>query len=116
MVQKLGLQSKRGEQFVDHSTENILLKQRISSIAENEDSILVLATYGYGVVFYKNGKIIHHITTTAGLTNNICRRIFVNNNKVYVATPSGVSVISYSKGQINSVINLNTGNFLPSMM
>ncbi|MDP1725775.1 MAG: histidine kinase [Bacteroidota bacterium] len=109
-----GLHSKKDNSFFDHSKEDILLTHRINCITETEDSVLVLATHGYGVLFYKHGKIINRITVAEGLCNDICRKVFVHKNRMYVSTPSGVSVLSYSKGIVQSVQNMNTGNFLPS--
>ncbi len=109
-----GLHSKKGTAFLNHSKEDVLLSKRINSIAETEDSVLVLATHGYGILFYKNKKIIHRVTIREGLSNDICRKVFIFKNRIYVSTPSGVSVLFYSKGEVLSIQNLNTGNFLPS--
>jgi ligand-binding sensor domain-containing protein len=111
---KSGLNSRKDGKYFDHAVKNELLAKGIHSIAETKDSVLVLATYGYGVLFYKNGKIQNQITTANGLRNNICRRLYIHNNQIYVGTPSGVSVITYTPGAPPSVINMNTGNFLPS--
>jgi ligand-binding sensor domain-containing protein len=111
---KTGLQSKKEDVFIDHSNENSLFTRRINAIAETEDSTLVLATYGYGVVFYKDGKIVKHISTSDGLVSDICRRIFIHRDKIYICTPSGVSVIIYRNSKVESVIGMNTGSFLPS--
>ena len=109
-----GLHSKKGNVFINHSRKDVMLSKRINAIAETEDSVLVLATHGYGVLFYKNGKIINRVTTREGLSNDICRKVFVHKNRIYVSTPSGVSVLFYNKGTVQSIQNLNTGNFLPS--
>ncbi len=109
-----GLKSKKGEIFLYHAREDTLLSRRINSIAETNDSTLVLATQGFGVLFYKKGKIVNRITLADGLCENICRKIFIHRDRIYVSTPSGVSVLFYSKGIVQSIQNLNTGNFLPS--
>lgn len=109
-----GLKSIKDSSFFDHSGEDVLLTNRINSITETMDSTLVLATHGVGLLFYKNGKIVNRITSAQGLCDNICRRVFVHKDRVYVCTPSGLSVLFYSKGVIQSIQNLNTGNFLPS--
>ena len=109
-----GLHSQVGNWIADHSKEDILLTQRINCMAEIGDSTLVLATHGYGILLYKNGKIINQVTVAKGLCNDICRKVFVHRNRIYVATPTGVSVLFYSKGKVQSIQNLNTGNFLPS--
>lgn len=109
-----GLHSKKESSFLDHSKEDVLLSKRINSIAQTEDSVLVLATHGFGILLYKNGKIITHITAASGLANDICRKVFVHKNRIYVSTPGGVSILYYSTGKVLSIQNMNTGNFLPS--
>jgi len=109
---KNGLQSKKGDNFINHSQENTLLTRRINSIAETKDSVLIFATHGYGILLYKNGKLIRQITTKSGLSNDICRRVYVNDNRIYVATPSGISILLIEKENVLSIYNLNTGNFL----
>ncbi|NQU54143.1 MAG: hypothetical protein HQ522_16570, partial [Bacteroidetes bacterium] len=109
-----GLFSILDDSVIDHSKEDTLLTKQIISIAETKNSIMVLGTYGFGVLFYKDGKILKRVTRTEGLCNDICRKIFVHKDRVYVSTPSGVSVLHYLNGKILSIQNLNTGNFLPS--
>ena len=108
---KVGLESIKNGHHLNHVSENSLLSKRINGMAETEDSTLIIATHGYGLLFYKNGKVIEQINLTSGLSNDICRRLFVHKNKIYVATPSGVSIITYNK-KVQSITNLNTGNFL----
>ncbi len=110
----VGLQSKKDTIFSDHSEENYLLAGRINSIAETEDSVLVLGTHGHGILFYKNGKILKRVTIADGLCDDICRRLVVHKNCIYACTPSGVSVLFYSNGKVQKIQNINTGNFLPS--
>lgn len=109
-----GLKSIKDGLSLDHSNENILLTKRINSFSETKDSALVIATHGFGVLFYKKGKIVKLVTTADGLCSDICNRVLVFGEKVYVATPYGVSIIWYARGQIQSIQNLNKWNFLPS--
>ena len=109
---KEGLKSIKNNRYINHSGENILLSKRINAMTETEDSILIIATHGYGILFYKSGKILQQLTAASGLSNDICRRVYIHKNKIYVATPSGVSIILYKDGNIQNITNLNTGNFL----
>ena len=111
---KSGLHSLKNTEHFDHTKENILFCKRVNSIGETEDSVMVFATHGFGIIFYKNGKIINNITKANGLSNNNCGKISIHKNRIYVSTPDGVSVLNYSKGKVLSFQYLNTGNYLPS--
>lgn len=108
-----GLYAKKGNTVTLLATEDALLKSRMNSISETEDSILLLGTYGHGLLFYKNGKIIKRLTMKEGLTNNICKKVFVFNKHIYVATPSGLSIIPYKDGNTGEIIRLSVNNILP---
>lgn len=108
-----GLRSKKDNAIFDHSTEHLLLSKRINSIGQAADSVLIFATHGYGLLFYKDGHLIKQLTERSGLCNDICRKVFVHRNKIYVATTTGVSVISYLNEMVLNISNMNMGNFLP---
>ncbi|MDP2176454.1 MAG: histidine kinase [Bacteroidota bacterium] len=109
-----GLFSLKNDSITDYSKNNKLFSKRINDILELSDSTIVLASYGYGLILYKNGKIIQHIKNTDGLASDICRKIFIHNDVIYVATPEGVSIIKYNKGKTQIIKNLNTTNALSS--
>ena len=111
---KRGLMSIKGKRISYYSNIHPILSKRINDIAQTADSTLVLATHGYGLVFLKNKTITHSLTINNGLSNDICRKIVVKNNHIYVSTPSGISDITYINGKIEGIINLNTNNFLTS--
>ena len=94
-----GLYSFNGKENVCHFTKGMNPEIRISSIAEMPDSVLVLATYGDGIFFFRDDKIITHITQQDGLSSNICRRIFVYDHEIYIATNNGANRIVYNKGK-----------------
>jgi len=56
------------------------LRQRISYFSKSQDGTLWVAIYGAGVVCMKNDRVINRITTEQGITSNICRTLFLNNN------------------------------------
>ena len=47
------------------------------------DGTLVLATDGYGVIFYKNNEITKQISKAFGLASNICKKLFVKNERAH---------------------------------
>ena len=107
-----GLQSINGIKKTNHAKENILLANRINAITETADSTLILATNGYGILFYKKGKVILNITDKNGLSSNICKKAIVFGNSIYVITNNGISILRFSKGKINNTKTLNTNNYL----
>ncbi|MFA6262089.1 MAG: histidine kinase [Bacteroidia bacterium] len=108
-----GLYARKGKTVTLHADEDELLRSRINTFAETDDSTLLIGTYGHGLLFYKNGKVVQRLTKNEGLTNDICKKIFVFKNQIYVATPSGVSIIPYYRGKTGEIIRLNANNILP---
>jgi ligand-binding sensor domain-containing protein len=68
-----------------------LLSKRINAMAELPDGTLVLATDGYGLLFYRNNRIIRHITRENGLAGNICKKLFVQKDYLWVVTNNAVN-------------------------
>lgn len=89
-----------------HQHENVLLSKRIDDIHSLKDGTLVLATNGYGVLFYKQGKLIQQLTQINGLSSNICNKIFVQNDMVWIQTAKGCNYIIQKDGKF-SIRNLN---------
>jgi ligand-binding sensor domain-containing protein len=73
--------------------KNGLLSTRINDMAAMPDGTMVLATDGYGVLFFRNGTIIRHITTDKGLASNICKKLFYQDGYVWVVTNIAVNRI-----------------------
>ena len=109
-----GLFSVQNDSITSHEKNHELFSKRMNDILELPDSTIVLASYGYGLIFYKNGKIIKHLKKSDGLISDICRKLFIYNNIVYVATPEGVSIVQYDKENIQIIKNFNTTNALPT--
>jgi len=109
-----GLYCFNGGAEISHASESIYLSDRINDIGETADSVLVLASYGYGVLFYKDGKILYHLTENNGLSSNICKRIFVHSNDVYIATAMGATRITYSRGHVDALKIFTTADGLLS--
>jgi ligand-binding sensor domain-containing protein len=67
---------------------------RIASITEDPNNVVWVATYGDGLVGWKNGQIIKQITENDGLTSNICRTLFLHRNSLWVGTDKGLNKIN----------------------
>lgn len=79
---------------------NNLLTKRINDIQELNDGTIVLATDGYGIIFLKNKKIIRIITQKDGLADNICKKLFVKDNYVWIITNNGINRIALINKQL----------------
>ena len=77
-----------------------LLKRRVNDVAQLPDGTTVLATDGYGLLFYRNDKMIRQITRDDGLANNICKKIFVQQDYLWVVTSAAVNRI-YLRGNFS---------------
>jgi ligand-binding sensor domain-containing protein len=75
------------------STEDIeyFREKRINDIKTLENGMLVLATDGYGLAYVQGGKIIKKITVKDGLADNICKKLFVDGNHLWVITNNGIN-------------------------
>ena len=89
-----GLSQYKNGSIIPHHKNNPLLTKRINDINQLKDGTAVLATDGYGLLFYKNSKVIKQITQKEGLTNNICLKIFVKNDELWVLNSGGVNKIT----------------------
>ncbi|PWS29386.1 diguanylate cyclase [Pedobacter yonginense] len=108
-----GLSQFSNGKLIKHFEKNPLLTKRINDIQQLPDGTLILATDGYGLLFYKDNKISKQITQKEGLTNNICTKLFIKNNEIWVLTNKGVNKITNYPKQ-PSVANFDYGKDLLS--
>ena len=106
-----GLSQFANGRLIQHFKNNPLLTKRINDIQQLADGTLVLATDGYGILFYKNGKVIKQITRRNGLTNDICTKLFIKNKEIWALTNKGVNKISNYTDK-TEVINFDYGKDL----
>ncbi|MEP7168674.1 MAG: two-component regulator propeller domain-containing protein [Bacteroidota bacterium] len=109
-----GLFLKQKDSLINYSTADVRLKNRITTIAETSDHTIVLATYGEGILFFKNGKIINEVNSETGLSGSVCKRLFISGDTIYVATDKGLSIFVYSKTSLNMPGNYTTSDGLLS--
>jgi len=80
-----------------HYEQSSLLTKRINDIIQTADGTIILATDGYGLLFFKNEKLFKQLTEKDGLANNICKKIFIKDDHLWVVTSNGINRI-YSTG------------------
>ncbi|QNK61431.1 histidine kinase [Pedobacter sp. PAMC26386] len=88
-----GLAELSAGKLIKHYQRHPLLTKRINDIAQLPDGTIVLATDGYGILFLKNNLLIRQITREDGLANNICKKLFIQKEHVWVITNGGVNRI-----------------------
>lgn len=106
----LGLIKHMGEHFSHYLLKKSFFNEQITDIAQ-DDKNLWFSTSGEGVFavqnFDENPKI-KHITTENGLADNSVKNIFIDKNKIFFSTQSGLSVYSNS-----GIVNITEKDGLP---
>ncbi|MFL5810313.1 MAG: histidine kinase, partial [Flavisolibacter sp.] len=85
---------KNGNVFLGE--RNKLLSTRISAITKTKNGVYWIATYGDGIVGYKNDLVVMNIREEDGLTSNICRNLVVTGDTLWVGTDKGLNKICFS--------------------
>jgi len=88
-----GLSEYSNGQLYGFFEKSPLLTRRINDIQQMDDGTVVLATDGYGLIYIKDKKIIKVITQRDGIADNICKRLFIKRDEVWVITNTGVNKI-----------------------
>jgi hypothetical protein len=70
-----------------------VLSARITSVQKDAAGVLWVATYGDGLVGYKDDRVIAVINSDNGLTSNICRTLYLSGNYLWVGTEKGINKI-----------------------
>ncbi|MHA4894921.1 sensor histidine kinase [Pedobacter sp. PWIIR3] len=78
-----------------------LLTKRINDIQQLEDGTIILATDGYGIVCIKDNKIIKLISQKDGLSDNICKKLFIRNGNIWVVTNNGINKVFLNKDLVS---------------
>lgn len=67
---------------------------RIAAFTETPDGVLWIATYGDGVLGYKDGSIVRRLTTETGLTSNTARCLYADSCYLWIGTDKGLNKIN----------------------
>ncbi|MGV3504585.1 MAG: two-component regulator propeller domain-containing protein [Adhaeribacter sp.] len=92
-----GLNSLKDGKLVCYGQQHPLLTSRITDILETPDRHLVLATYGNGLLFFKDGKMRKQVSKEDGLPDNTCKKLYLKGMVLWVATPKGLGRIQLSE-------------------
>ncbi|MDB0601765.1 histidine kinase [Tenacibaculum maritimum] len=80
------------------------------AIEEDSNNNLWFGSYGGGLTFY-NGNGFSVYNTNNGLVNNYVRKIFYLNQKVFIGTKNGLSVIDINSKEIKNVTDKADNSF-----
>ncbi len=68
-----------------------VLRNRITSMAQTDNGVLWVATYGNGIVGLLDNKLFAKLTEDDGLRSNICRTIAVKGSYLWIGSDKGLS-------------------------
>ena len=78
-----------------------------SEIIQNNDGSLWIATTQKGIIQIKNQKVVQHLTIKNILTNNNCRRIEIDSEKLWILNDKGIEIYNFKTKEIkNASANL----------
>ena len=90
---RAGLSVKKGSKFKPVAEAQKYKFNNIYDILEDPEQGKWIASYGQGVLYF-NEKSNRLYTEKSGLVNNTVRALFYHEQKIYVGTLNGVSIIS----------------------
>jgi ligand-binding sensor domain-containing protein len=82
-----------GKQALYLGSEMRALSGRIAALSKDTNQVLWVGTAGDGLIAWKNGRLVKHLTSKDGLSSNICRRLFYEDGKLWVGTEKGLNKI-----------------------
>jgi ligand-binding sensor domain-containing protein len=88
-----GLMAVNNGKPISAADKNFFKEKRINDIKELNNGVIALATDGFGIVLVKGGKIIKRITVLEGLADNICKKLFLDGEHLWVITNNGINNI-----------------------
>ncbi len=104
---------KDGKLF-SFSSEISSFKTKITSLHKIENDVLVVCTFGSGVYFIKDQKVIYQLSEQNGLLSNLCKQVFIDKNKHYLATAEGVVIYNWNGKKADIISTYSHLDGLPS--
>ncbi len=95
-----GLNKYQGDTLAGYYQQDSLLKEPISQIEVIPDGNLILSTRSKGVILFDGNKVLQRFSEKDGLPSDISNKIYMEKNKVWIATSKGVSQLFYHNGKL----------------
>ena len=105
-----GVSKIENSKIINLYEEDGLAYNNCWAIEEDSNNNLWFGSYGGGVTFY-NGNNFTVYNTNNGLVNNYVRKIFYHNQKVFIGTKNGLSVIDINSKEIKNVTDKADNSF-----
>lgn len=96
------------------SATSPMLNVRAQHFTQNNDGTIFIATYSKGVLALKNMKLVASFTKADGLPGITCKRIYLRNDTVFIATNDGLCVASFINQSFKLIKNIHLSDGLPS--
>ncbi len=80
-------------------TDSAYTSIRTVDMEFDNDSILYLATIDKGLFVVKGREIVQHLTVADGLSDENCKRVFLKDNKIFLATANGLTILVKNDNQ-----------------
>jgi sensor histidine kinase YesM len=101
-----GLVSISGNKTQNFKTAQGLPHNSCWQLVEDKYNNIWIGTFGGGLSCY-NGKSFETFDTKKGLANNLVRKLFINDTKLYIGTHDGVSILDLKTHEIISIKSKN---------
>lgn len=88
-----GLWKYADRQLIRYDSTKAILQSRITEIVEYKDETLFLGTRGKGLLILGKDSLIQ-VTEAEGLVSNNIRKIFIDTNRIWLATNKGLSILT----------------------
>jgi len=95
-----GLNLVKNNEMISLAYVSPWLKEPISKIIEAPDGNLIMSTRSSGILVYDKLSKVTRFSEKDGLASDICNKIHLYDDKLWVATSSGVSQLFYNNGRI----------------
>lgn len=91
------VQKEHANSIIDFGKTFPILRDKIISIKADLNGNLWIATESNGLICIENSKVIHQLTIKDGLSSNLCRCLYISDNKLWLGTNKGISEIDISQ-------------------
>lgn len=107
-----GLSEFKEGQLLKYYESYPILTKRINDIKQIADQTYAFATDGYGIIIFRNGRLVKRITQKQGLNNNIINKLFVKGNYIWAISNAGINRIE----TLNDSFIVNSFNYATDLL